>query len=197
MKKVGILTLPLNDNYGGTIQKIALYHFLEKEGHQPYLIDKMYNQSRLKVLIKQMMTHNPFYKLFDYNNLTRRRKSLKKINAFVDSYFKQRTKRVFDERRLKQVCRGFDAIIVGSDQVWRYKYVKENYSHYFLNFAFPNQKKLSYAASFGIDFWEGNEDSIEKISLFLADVSCLYLSPKDWKPLSQFFLCYWMHRAHN
>lgn len=168
-KYIGLLTMPILDNYGGIIQVAALYHILEKAGHRPFLLDKRYNQSKGKVLVKRILRRNPLYKLFDFNNHTRRRKHLEKISDFIDLYFKNRTRQVFNEAQLKEVSRQFDTIIVGSDQVWRYKYVKENYRHYFLNFTTSNQKRVSYAASFGVDFWEGSEDTIKQVRTLLNE----------------------------
>lgn len=52
--------------------------------------------------------------------------------------------------------------IVGSDQVWRYKYMSFLGGNiYQLNFAAPDAKKIAYAVSFGLDHWEGNyEDTL-------------------------------------
>src|SRR5690606_38187267 len=68
---------------------------------------------------------------------------------------------------------GFDAIIVGSDQVWRYKYVGKNFRYYFLDFITKPTKKISYAASFGIDNWEGPNDTVPLISRLLADFQAI------------------------
>ena len=49
---------------------------------------------------------------------------------------------------------GLDALIVGSDQVWRPRYV-ENLSTVYLGFEYdPNIKKVAYAVSFGTADWE-------------------------------------------
>ena len=41
--------------------------------------------------------------------------------------------------------------MVGSDQVWRYAYLSRYIQNYYLDFASEESKKISYAASFGID----------------------------------------------
>lgn len=53
--------------------------------------------------------------------------------------------------------------IVGSDQVWRYKYMKFlGKNIYQLNFAASDAKKIAYAVSFGLDHWEGGyEDTLQ------------------------------------
>lgn len=166
-RKVGLLTMPILDNYGGIIQIAALYHIIESNGYQPVLIDKRYNQSDIKTFIKNVLANNPFYKLYDYNNTVRRRIRLSKISDFISDYFVNASKPLYNERSLKAFVRDIDTVIVGSDQVWRYKYVKENYKHYFLSFVDDHKIKISYAASFGVDFWEGDNLSIENIRILL------------------------------
>ena len=64
-----------------------------------------------------------------------------------------------DLRRLNNLTKTF---IVGSDQVWRYKYMSFlGKNIYQLNFAAPDAKKIAYAVSFGLDHWEGGcEDTL-------------------------------------
>ncbi|MBS7824744.1 polysaccharide pyruvyl transferase family protein [Wohlfahrtiimonas chitiniclastica] len=67
----------------------------------------------------------------------------------------------------------FDAVVVGSDQVWRKAYINDRYyQSYFLDFIPPNSKikKIAYAASFGKDTWEGKGDE-EQISELLKQFS--------------------------
>lgn len=167
-KKVGLLTMPILDNYGGIIQIAALYHIIESNGYQPVLINKRYNQSTIKVLMKNVLANNPFYKIYDYNNSVYRKKRLKKISDFISEFFVSKSQPLYNEKSLKEFVKDIDTVIVGSDQVWRYKYVKENYKHYFLSFVNDDKAKISYAASFGVDFWEGNEQSVEIVKSLLA-----------------------------
>lgn len=57
-----------------------------------------------------------------------------------------------------------DLYIVGSDQVWRRKYVKNKLMTYFLDFATEEQRRhsISYAASFGTDEWEGTPEETQR-----------------------------------
>ena len=57
----------------------------------------------------------------------------------------------------------FDGYIVGSDQVWRPRYCKKTLMNNFLDFTNGiNVKRLSYAASFGVDSWEFTKDETTK-----------------------------------
>ena len=70
-------------------------------------------------------------------------------------------------------AREFDAIVVGSDQVWRSIYfipmwLGQPMENAYLSFTKGwNIKRISYAASFGTDKWEYNEVQMQhcKVSL--------------------------------
>ncbi len=67
----------------------------------------------------------------------------------------------------------FDTFIVGSDQVWRHEFIHNDKDAYFLSFATPEKKCISYAASFGTeDFEVPNEDACEYRAL-LASFDCI------------------------
>jgi hypothetical protein len=165
--KIGLLTMPILDNYGGIIQIAALYHIIELNGYQPILINKRYNQSVLKTFMKDVLENNPFYKIYDYKSLTSRKKKLQKITDFISDYFVFKSQPLYNEKDLREFAKDIDTIVVGSDQVWRYKYVKENYNHYFLSFVDDYKTKIAYAPSFGVDFWEGDEQSISRVKELL------------------------------
>lgn len=68
---------------------------------------------------------------------------------------------------------GIEAIVVGSDQVWRGRYVRSMNSlpFFFLDFATDAVRcsSIAYAASFGTDTWEGNEQETEVCRKLLQD----------------------------
>src|SRR5690606_31614079 len=72
---------------------------------------------------------------------------------FVNKYVPRRV-----VRRLSDVkTEAFDALIVGSDQIWRPRYYKE-IEDSFLAFARDWKiKKIAYAPSFGVQHWEFSE----------------------------------------
>lgn len=150
--KIGILTQPLHNNYGGILQAYALQKVLKDMGHEVLTVDlhsgeTFYRKTRLlagriyrKYLLKQKnisIFHNqPNIKKFIEDNisLTKHIPSVEKIN------------------RLKKY--NFDAYVVGSDQVWRPDY-SPDIPTFFLDFieSEKNIKRLAYAASFGIEDW--------------------------------------------
>lgn len=72
------------------------------------------------------------------------------MHTFLNRYITPRTGPLYSSEELRLVCMDkFDAIIVGSDQVWRPDYVDE-IQDYFLEFAIDfDVKRIAYAASFG------------------------------------------------
>ncbi len=94
--------------------------------------------------------------------------SSKNTQRFIDKYLHTRIYKKLTEINKDE----FDAIVVGSDQVWRIKYyfganIKDAYLHFTKGW---NIKRIAYAASFGTDKWEYNEqqtrECIEAIQEF-------------------------------
>ena len=56
----------------------------------------------------------------------------------------------------------FSHFIVGSDQVWRHEFIKNDKNAYFFTFAKPNKNLISYAASFGVDKINATPDEIDE-----------------------------------
>lgn len=163
--KIGILTLPLDSNYGGILQTFALQHLLRRNGHEVQLIRREHPLPPVtpSLLLRRIAN---FFKCLTLKTLSSR-PHLRIMNPFAHhytSYNAERHLRQFQNRhilssrpiytsgRLHAYIRksNFDAIIVGSDQVWR-----EDYSpcitDYFLTFlpAGDPVRRLAYAASFG------------------------------------------------
>lgn len=154
--KIGIVTQPLATNYGGILQNYALQQVLKKLGHEVWTID--YNRfnwldwadNAWRVLAHKMLGHDA---KFAPAPEVRRQKEAP-LRKFVHDHISltvPRTKK-FSSRILDKYS--FDAVVVGSDQVWRPIY---NYdvADCFLKFAGPRSMlKVAYAASFGTAAWE-------------------------------------------
>lgn len=80
-----------------------------------------------------------------------------------------------------------DIVIVGSDQVWRpWKGLCRNSLYFFLDFIKSTKtKKISYAASFGIDKWEYNPVETIQIKKLLQDFSIISVREDDGVSLLQ------------
>ncbi len=159
MKKIGVLTLPTLTNYGGILQAYALVYTLRKLGYDAWLINRRWNSENNNAVHKMKKV---FYHLL----------VIRKFDNFVKKYIAPRTK-VIDTRAKMEVVRamGFQGYVVGSDQVWRVKNVRGADYNFFLDFTKDDAvKRVSYAASFGVDYWDDNLDgakSIEEVKFLL------------------------------
>ncbi len=144
--KIGILTLRFHTNYGGIMQAYALQTVLEKMGHQPSILDVLYWGKK-----KHSIIFLHFYKiiLWIYKSVSSDFSERKKINMFIKENIKQRSFYSFYDIKEED----YDAIIVGSDQIWRELFIPK-IENVFLDFSYNwDVKRISYAASFGTDKW--------------------------------------------
>lgn len=170
-KKIGLLTLPLIDNYGGIIQITALNTYLKSEGYEVYHLNKRYNITPVKQLARKLFKWNPFYWVYDFNDHAKKHRYIKNLNEFIAIELTNSTKNIYSSLQLTKKVGDLklDAVIVGSDQVWRMQYIKQNYEDYFLGFLDSNKiSKIAYAASFGTNEWE-NKNNISSVENLLKD----------------------------
>lgn len=164
--KIGILTFHFSNNYGAVLQCYALKTMLETLGYEVIIINRLPNRPKLFKRIYYFFAKF----LFKQNNLSGwqyfndERKKL--LSPLTDKYY--------STHQIKLCLKlNFDAVIVGSDQVWRYdnRFADNNY---FLDFIdekqYPNIKKIAYAASFGLDSWSGDIDCVSNL---LRQFNCI------------------------
>lgn len=164
--KIGILTLPLNSNYGGVLQAYALQTVLKRMGHDVSEIELKKNlRWQYPPLWKMPLS---FGKRFLFKYIVRRKNQkilleryerkiypllVHDILEFISKYIRQFKVDKFID------CKGkFDAFVCGSDQIWRYKYYplfEGDIANVYLKFLGDDScKRIAYAASFGTDNWE-------------------------------------------
>lgn len=170
--RIGIVTLPIRTNYGGILQAYALQTVLERMGHKVVVFAKPHT-FRLSFLRKCKAYPKRFFNKYFLRKNTiilweqymnnRTAVSMKFTGPFIDRNV--HLKMVNDFQDLKES--DYDAIIVGSDQIWRplyYPHIEDAY----LKFAEGwNIKRFSYAPSFGVDEWEYSKDQTEECKRLL------------------------------
>ncbi len=167
--KIGILTLPLHTNYGGVLQAYALQYSLHSMGHEPYLIDcrldpRYFNFAKRPALgiIRALSWSIPPLAEHLADSELRMRANKVVMRRNVESFIARNIpmRHYFDYCFIAK--RDFDAIVVGSDQVWRPQYFKPIFSAY-LDFAsrWPI-RRVAYAASFGLDEWQYSKFQTEQ-----------------------------------
>lgn len=161
--RIAILTLPLHTNYGGILQAYALQTVLERMGHEVVVIDTPNVKpmpsclTLCKRLVKKALGQKVGVFAERYHNTTYPVIS-QYTQPFIDKYIHRKIVNSSEEIQESD----FDAIIVGSDQIWRPRYYK-NIENAYLEFAKHwNIKRIAYAASFGTDKWEYTLGQTEK-----------------------------------
>lgn len=192
--RIGILTLPLHTNYGGILQAYALQTVLERLGHEVVVIDISRKHSL------------PFHKaLLAYPKRTISRYVLgrkfvmvraEKYANYVDRVKRRNTQMFINKYvhclEIKTVAqlneKDYDAIVVGSDQIWRPQYAP-GIEHSFLDFAEDwNIKRIAYAPSFGVDNWEYNELQTEHCKKLLEKFDAVSVREKSGVELCRNYL---------
>lgn len=137
--KTVILTHPPGHNYGGILQALALSNALQELGHENIVLNGPYKKLPL---LKQCGNY--------VKRVFRRDREARFVNLtdFV------RCNLPLSARWYGRELPDCEAVVVGSDQVWR-----PDYTHfpgvYFLDFVPEDQpvRRIAYAASFGVNEW--------------------------------------------
>ena len=144
MKKIGILTFHYseNKNFGAILQSYAHLNLIKKFNKNTEIINYIPN---------------------DYKNISLKAKISINLESKWFKEFSDKFLKISNFESLENENKKYDIFIVGSDQVWRTKWLQKKVKHYFFDFVDENKKKIAYAASFGVDFWEGDRELTEEI----------------------------------
>lgn len=158
--KVAVITFPLINNYGGIIQAFAMMKLLEDLGHEPTLVN-FQSESKFKSISKFIIKRYMLFFMSRFKGVTLTLKN-NELAKFVDIHITPKTEPIRNSHELKEYFdnNNFDACVVGSDQV----FAKMGYTHfendYSLGFVNDDVIKLSYAASFGADRYQGDSQQV-------------------------------------
>lgn len=160
--RIAVLSLPLGDNYGGILQAYALQKILEELGHDVIFLDKdrivrLPLFTRLKHYIIKTIKNIIFnsHEIIKWDREYNREIEAKRKYTYL--FLQKHMRRIELHRSYSELKKNsFDAIVVGSDQVWRpIFFYLEPICNAYLSFTENwNIKRVSYAASFGTDEWE-------------------------------------------
>lgn len=177
MKKVGIVTIYDVPNYGSVLQTYATLQVFKQLGYEAHVIQYTrkndWVQSR-KGKVKQ----NPLKRIANTLGLTPFGRMAKKMNDF-------RRKRLqftppYDtlEDLVRESWNDYDLMVVGSDQVWNYKYLYGD-SAYMLSFVPDRIRKISLASSFAVD--ELPQTLVDKYIQYLGRFAALSVREANGK----------------
>lgn len=190
--KIGILTQPLRNNYGGLLQNYALQAVLKQKGHDVVTIDWVWptNEVTLKSTIKKII--KLILCVVSFGKIGKPKKSYlptteedaiihKNVYHFAQTYISSTSKtdnpKIFAANAISENC---DAFVVGSDQCWRPLYNMSFLPKMYLDFVKSDKvKKVSYAASFGTDNLEYNHKQTTFCSRLAKDFDLITVREKS------------------
>ena len=151
--RIAIVTLPFVVNYGGVLQCYALQTALERLGHGVCVLQRKVPASiRARLMVTRWIkTYLLKIETNYYGGKTDGEIVGVNFQAFIRKHI-----RICYFRKWQTISgRNIDAIVAGSDQIWRNEYFKPIKQAY-LDFAkkWKGVKRVAYAASFGIDEWD-------------------------------------------
>ena len=130
--KVSIITYHDEDNYGATLQAYVTYRVVKELGFTPEIIN-LHMEHKESFVTKIA---------FGLKRL--------KFNCFRMKYMPNKTRLYKSVEELRKDPPVSDVYLVGSDQTWNPAISKNYASAYFLDFGGEEQRRISYASSFGI-----------------------------------------------
>lgn len=167
--RIAILTQPLRYNYGGILQNYALQTVLREMGHDVVTLDPpryfypkwKYSFVFLRHAAARYLKGHPEVSIFAEYFQDKITKILgANTFRFIDTYIQR--KEYKDSYKDIKEC-DYDAFVVGSDQTWRYRYNHDRIYDMFLCFTKGwSVERFAYAASFGTNKWEGDEETTRK-----------------------------------
>lgn len=178
--KIALLNLPFDNNYGGNLQRYALIKVLQGMGHEvehinlhcsyslpwykyPYSIPK-------RIIIRYLLGQKNVDVLLEKHN-----KDIRKIiDANALAFYEKYIPHTFEVRNVSGIKKllnsgNYDAVVVGSDQVWR-----EGMTHsigcenFFLKFVPDDIKKIAYSVSMGTNKNEYSAKQTKKLAKLYA-----------------------------
>jgi hypothetical protein len=161
MKKVAIVTLTGYLNYGNRLQNYALQEAIKSLNFEVETIKvKVDEQAKAGIISRINACHSKSFKSIlsvIYNTTKNKIFDNLKINKirvsnfmdFSNKFINETTFWISEHNIPENLNSSYDYFVAGSDQIWN-PYLPEVSSIYFLTFV-PTEKRIAYAASFGID----------------------------------------------
>ncbi|MEL4240186.1 polysaccharide pyruvyl transferase family protein [Shewanella xiamenensis] len=170
-KKIGLLNFHYSDhNYGAVLQAAALADVVTKLGYNAEHIDFIPEKIEPKKTPRQRLV--AVLAALGIKSLIKRLQGKKvyiKPQVMGSEVFEQfrtiwivRSPQTYTSAtELNAIGTSYAVVVVGSDQVWRpamFVNKQQDVAAYFLSFLPDSVKRISYAASFGVDKWEETQN---------------------------------------
>lgn len=165
--RVGILTIYGGANFGNKLQNYALQQFLKDENIESETIrytvslgrKKLTKKEKIKLFEKKYFNRGTLEAIWNMKLIIGAKlhkkelaQKVKERNSKFERFEKENVAlsdtTIQSRDELHDYCGKYDAVIVGSDQVWN-PYWQGSLDEFFLDFI-PKQKRIAYAPSIGV-----------------------------------------------
>jgi len=173
--KVGILTFNFALNYGSLLQSYAMQEILKSMGYDAYIVDldELNKENRLsvkaklrKILVETSSRFGFIPVIRDRNNKVKKFQNFRKRFHF--------TSKCNDIDSLQAIADEFDALIVGSDQVWNPGL--QDFTYLFM-LPVNGVKKIGYSISLG----KAKEEELDEFKKDIRDFDSISVREADIK----------------
>lgn len=188
-----VLTLPLHNNYGGILQNYSLCTILSRQGchvetikWSERIFSLLWYKKPLVYLKRFLIGEEVFYEkrmMSEYPIL------ISELSKFTNKYIPY-SSTVFSSPEIARNYikrKNIEAIVFGSDQIWRKEYKRTSFFNYlFTKKTFPSLldyygaflnempvERIAYAASFGVDYKEYNKKESRVINNLISKFSAV------------------------
>ena len=166
--KIGILTFQFAHNYGALLQAYALRTYLKSEGYDVSIINYIPQKLRNEYSMNPLMYSKKFKTCVSL--LLRNIKRIRQYTMFTDFQTTDMdlSEKIYSEDDFARELHNYDAVVLGSDQIWNTDITGLIPNYYLSNISF-NLQIITYAASFGKSVL--NEYEIENLKSALERYS--------------------------
>lgn len=173
-KKIALLNLPVDENFGGHLQRYALMEVMHSFGvdvvhlncrfpfyhRNAYKYIRCVGSEAIRFAIKFVKGNRTIHDIPYLRCFLLR---MPRTERFYQRYIK-RTRVIYTKDELSRYCR-FDGFLVGSDQVWRAPMVPSyGIDTYFFDYLPEGKKRYAYGVSLGTNEREYTDDEIARLA---------------------------------
>ncbi len=164
MKKIGLVTFHRSNSYGACLQAFATIEFLKDNGYDAEIIDytNSYEQRFQKLFYSEDGSLSGYVKSLIKDIFLRKRHYSRMAFGQWEKIYPLSKQRYHSKEELRNVS--YDALIVGSDQVWNREITKESDDVFLLQFG-KTEKRISVASSMGSSILNEEEKVLFKNAL--------------------------------
>ena len=165
-KKIGIAAVTYKENFGSALQTYATQYTLEKLGYDArifeikgvhreihikkllYYAGRMFDPVELKYLMANLKSRSRKSASASTDHYAHDMQIRKQVYAEFNKKWNKMLPLVKGWKGLSKQAQGMDAVVVGSDQLWRPSNIVGCY--FTLEFVPDNVKKIAFSTSFGV-----------------------------------------------